>query len=366
MAIRLGPNQYGKAEVRVVAVDRSSPRHTLRRPERQLEPARRLRRRAHRRRQQPRAGHGHPEEHRVRLRPRRRRLARRRSACGWPGTSPAPTTGSPARGSASSPTAGTGSPSAGSRTTTRSRATASEVRTAVVDRGRRRGARARRADRPRRCSRPPARSSGASPATGTRPSPRPGTGSSPPRSPPAGATPATDLDFDASFAGVRTRPAGGVRRARTRSPCSSRCTRWARPCWSESPRSPRSGCRCRTSTTSCRTCPRSGWTTPDVVYHADDRPYGLIEGTVAAGRRRRPPRPPGRARPASAEPSAGLDRRCRRTPTMAWIRRSAPCSSWVRCDRAVGADAADPAEPPPDPPVRRHPHGHAAHEQRAR
>src|SRR3954469_19401468 len=29
MAIRLGPNQYGKAEVRVVAVDRSTPRHTL-------------------------------------------------------------------------------------------------------------------------------------------------------------------------------------------------------------------------------------------------------------------------------------------------------------------------------------------------
>ena len=29
MAIRLGGNQYGKAEVRVVAVDRSSPRHTL-------------------------------------------------------------------------------------------------------------------------------------------------------------------------------------------------------------------------------------------------------------------------------------------------------------------------------------------------
>jgi urate oxidase len=29
MAIVLGPNQYGKAEVRVVAVDRSSPQHTL-------------------------------------------------------------------------------------------------------------------------------------------------------------------------------------------------------------------------------------------------------------------------------------------------------------------------------------------------
>src|SRR3954462_3917420 len=29
MAIVLGPNQYGKAEVRVVAVDRSTPRHGL-------------------------------------------------------------------------------------------------------------------------------------------------------------------------------------------------------------------------------------------------------------------------------------------------------------------------------------------------
>ena len=65
---------------------------------------------------------------------------------------------------------------------------------------------------------------------------------------------------------VRRRPdgaAGDVRRARTPSPCSSRCTRWARPCWSGAPTSPRSGCRCRTSTTSCRTCPRSAWTTPD-------------------------------------------------------------------------------------------------------
>src|SRR5215207_7909974 len=29
MGITLGPNQYGKAEVRVVAVDRSAPRHEL-------------------------------------------------------------------------------------------------------------------------------------------------------------------------------------------------------------------------------------------------------------------------------------------------------------------------------------------------
>ena len=82
---------------------------------------------------------------------------------------------------------------------------------------------------------------------------------------------------------LRRRPdgaAGDVRRRRTPSPCSSRCTRWARRCSSGTPRSPRSGCRCRTSTTSCRTCRRSAWTTPDVVYHADDRPYGLIEGTV--------------------------------------------------------------------------------------
>ena len=33
---------------------------------------------------------------------------------------------------------------------------------------------------------------------------------------------------------------------------------------------------------------RSGWTTRKVVYHADDRPYGLIEGTVAATTRRTP------------------------------------------------------------------------------
>ena len=123
MGIRLGRNQYGKAEVRVVAVDRSSPRHTLHRPERQFEPARRLRRRAHRRRQQPRARHRHPEEHRVRLRPRRHRLAG--------GVRPAP--GPPLRrllrldhrraGGQSSPTAGTASRSAGNRTTTRSRGT---------------------------------------------------------------------------------------------------------------------------------------------------------------------------------------------------------------------------------------------------
>ena len=107
------------------------------------------------------------------------------------------------------------------------------------------------------------------------------TGSWPPRSPRAGATPAPT-----STSTPRT-PASGRRcwrrsPRRTPSRCSSRCSRWARRCWSGAPTSPRSGCRCRTSTTSCRTCRRSAWTTPTgaVVYHADDRPYGLIEGTV--------------------------------------------------------------------------------------
>ena len=51
-------------------------RCTRSRPQRQLAAARRLRRLPHRRRQQPGGGHRHPEEHRVRLRPRaRRRLA---------------------------------------------------------------------------------------------------------------------------------------------------------------------------------------------------------------------------------------------------------------------------------------------------
>ena len=29
MGIVMGPNQYGKAEVRIVSVDRSTPRHTI-------------------------------------------------------------------------------------------------------------------------------------------------------------------------------------------------------------------------------------------------------------------------------------------------------------------------------------------------
>ena len=46
------------------------------------------------------------------------------------------------------------------------------------------------------------------------------------------------------------------------------------------PRSPRSGCRCRTSTTSWSTSRRSGCDNDNEVYYAADRPYGLIEGTV--------------------------------------------------------------------------------------
>src|SRR6266545_1747549 len=75
-----------------------------------------------------------------------------------------------------------------------------------------------------------------------------------------------------------TRPATGPATGRTRtgsrsatclrrSPtptanrCSRRSTRWANGCWTTGPRSSRSGCRCRTGTTSSSTSPRSAWTT---------------------------------------------------------------------------------------------------------
>ena len=92
-----------------------------------------------------------------------------------------------------------------------------------------------------------------------------------------------------------------------------------------------------------------------VVYHADDRPYGLIEGTVLRDDVRDRPRSPGRAPPASAEA---------RQPTS--IADAAERDDGVdpqvggvlvvgALDRAVGADAADPrgtATRPASPPAR--------------
>ena len=43
--------------------------------------------------------------------------------------------------------------------------------------------------------------------------------------------------------------------------CSRRCTRWARPCWPPARRCRRRGCRCPTSTISWSISARSGWTT---------------------------------------------------------------------------------------------------------
>ena len=79
MGIVLGANRYGKAETRVVRIvrDTAAPRDP--RPQRLDLAARRLRRRAHRRRPVPGAAHRHPEEHRVRLRQEARRRARRRT-----------------------------------------------------------------------------------------------------------------------------------------------------------------------------------------------------------------------------------------------------------------------------------------------
>ena len=74
----LGANQYGKAEVRLVRVTRAPPGAARDRgPQRHLAAARRLRGLPHRGRQQPGGRDRHPEEHRLRVRPRaRRRLAR--------------------------------------------------------------------------------------------------------------------------------------------------------------------------------------------------------------------------------------------------------------------------------------------------
>jgi urate oxidase len=46
------------------------------------------------------------------------------------------------------------------------------------------------------------------------------------------------------------------------------------------PGSARCASHCRTSTTSCVDLSPFGLDNPNEVFHADDRPYGLIEGTI--------------------------------------------------------------------------------------
>ena len=121
MGFVLGPNQYGKAENRVVRIYRDTDAARDPRPQCHDRAARRLRRRARRRRPVARAPHGHPEEHRVRLRQAvRGHLARgvrprpRRAAAGGDARGDR----RPGRRSRSSPGTGSRSPAPG--TTTRS------------------------------------------------------------------------------------------------------------------------------------------------------------------------------------------------------------------------------------------------------
>ena len=133
--------------------------------------------------------------------------------------------------------------------------------------------------------------------------PRTATASWRPRSPRGGATPTLDVDWAAAHADVRAHPARVLRRASTAWRCSRPCTSWANRCSRPIPRSPRSGCRCRTSTTSSSTSRRSGCpttarsTTPPTALRPDrghgdprrrtrrrsglaDRPGVLLMGTT--------------------------------------------------------------------------------------
>ena len=102
-----------------------------------------------------------------------------------------------------------------------------------------------------------------------------------------------DLDFNALYDGIRDRCSTTFAGC-TRWRCSRRSSRWARPCWRGSPRSPRSGSRCPNKHHFLVDLEPFGLDNPGEVFFAADRPYGLIEATVAArgraGSRQRWPR----------------------------------------------------------------------------
>lgn len=70
----------------------------------------------------------------------------------------------------------------------------------------------------------------------------------------------TDIDWDAAFT-TRAPRCWRTSRPRTACRCSRRCTPWARGRWRPCRRSRRSGCPCRTSTTSWSTSASGTWTT---------------------------------------------------------------------------------------------------------
>ena len=82
-----------------------------------------------------------------------------------------------------------------------------------------------------------------------------------------------ELDFDAAYAAIRQRCSRPSPRP-TRWRCSSRSTRWAPPSSRPGPRSRRSASRCRTSTTSSSISSPFGLDNPNEIFFAADRPTG--------------------------------------------------------------------------------------------
>ena len=68
-------------------------------------------------------------------------------------------------------------------------------------------------------------------------------------------------DWNKTYDDIKRDDARGVRQANTPKPCSRRFTRWARRCSRHDPRWPRSSSPHPTSTTSSSTCRRSAWRT---------------------------------------------------------------------------------------------------------
>ena len=272
-------------------------------------------------------GHRHPEEHRLRLRPRAASPPRS-SACDWAGISSSvrrdhgaridierlPGTGSPVGGrhphdhAFVAPAASTAPPSSPWTATARTWSPAWPVWW---------------------CSRPPARSSGAFPGTVHHPGrdhrANPGDG---------GHRPWRYARRGPGLRSAFTRRSGGPARdlrqhAQPRAAADP--VRDGRGgAGTRSRRSPRSGCRCRTSTTSWSTCHRSAWTTRTGLPRR--RPALRPDrGNRQPGRRRAGPGRLVGHRPVSADVSGGLTR-CPTPPRklLTCSRRSAPASSLAR------------------------------------
>ena len=275
--IVLGPNQYGKAECRLVKVTRDTARHEIE----DLNVTSQLRgdfeachtegdnSQVHRDR--------HPEEHRLRASPATASAHRRSSCCGSAGTSRATFAWvSGGRWAAEQyaweriaderrPLVRAQRPRDPHRRRRDRRRPTVAVTAGLKDLH---GAEVHRLGVPRLPARP------LHDAAGDRP-----TGSSPPASPRPGATAAptsTSTRGTTTSATCCSRPSPTSTRSRSSRPSS----RWARPCSRGTTRSRRSACPAPTSTTSWSTWSRSGSTTRARCSSRPTVPYGLIEATV--------------------------------------------------------------------------------------